>query len=249
MNVQFLQGVLTALETTEAPHCAHASHKASNAWYKAFHNIYGGIAADCTIPTGKNRYHKFKDKIVEIWLALEGEESHNLKDQGMRQLTTWRRAMDAKAIEVPDSPAGLTTKKGAKRASSGSAGGRPAKKMAHGMVAPAWAHLEEGKVLNESIPEPLRSLVHLRALAYELTNSDSTMIEDQYQTQLNVFLETPIVDMTPEGLFAHSQAIAVLWRCAKKLGKHAEAKSIQLAYSNTSQQYAQSLAGGSAVTV
>ena len=99
MILQFLQGVLNSLESAGAHHSAAASHKASNPWYKSFHSIYGGVASDCSVPTGKNRYHKFKDKIVELWVAIDQNENYTgpLADMAVRQLTSYRQACENKS--------------------------------------------------------------------------------------------------------------------------------------------------------
>ena len=78
---------------------AGVSRKANNAWYKAFDLIYGGDgASEYSIPTGKNRYHKFKDKILEVWVALENQapgENHLLpanNQLSMEQYDRYRQA-------------------------------------------------------------------------------------------------------------------------------------------------------------
>lgn len=91
---QFLNGVFDAIDQADAPAAAAASHKSNNAWFKAFDLVYGGVAADYSIPTGKNRYHKFKDKIVEVWIALEQHAApdHPCRPKAIQQLDEYRRA-------------------------------------------------------------------------------------------------------------------------------------------------------------
>ena len=57
------------MDEANAPTSYAASHKPENEWYKAFDLVYGNVAADCSVPTGKNRFHKFKDKIIELWIV------------------------------------------------------------------------------------------------------------------------------------------------------------------------------------
>ena len=139
MILQFLQGVLNSLESAGAHHSAAASHKASNPWYKSFHSIYGGVASDCSVPTGKNRYHKFKDKIVELWVAMDQHETYNgpLRDMAVRQLTSYRQACENKTTvgldgkpEKVDLDDGKDGNGGAKVAATPAKGGKnPGDKM------------------------------------------------------------------------------------------------------------------------
>ena len=121
-----MQGVLQALESAGAHHAAAASHKASNPWYKSFHSIYGGVASDCSVPTGKNRYHKFKDKIVELWQAMETHETYSgpLRDMAVRQLTAYRHACENKSTVGID---GKPEKVGNGSADGDKVGATPAK--------------------------------------------------------------------------------------------------------------------------
>lgn len=91
---QFLTGFLDSIESAGAPTTAAASHKSNNAWFKAFDLVYGGVASDYSIPTGKNRYHKFKDKVVEVWIALEQQApaDHPCRPKGLQQLEDYRKA-------------------------------------------------------------------------------------------------------------------------------------------------------------
>ena len=67
----------------------------------AFADIYAGVARDYSVPQGKNRYHKFKDKVVEVWQALEqlppGE--HSCRVRAVRQLHRHRLAVADHATE------------------------------------------------------------------------------------------------------------------------------------------------------
>mmetsp|Transcript_52507 Transcript_52507/g.58673 ORF Transcript_52507/g.58673 Transcript_52507/m.58673 type:complete len:640 (-) Transcript_52507:244-2163(-) len=93
----FLSQILDYIEQAGAPNCPAASHKTDNSWYKAFDLVYNSVASDYSIPTGKNRYHKFKDKIVEVWVALEQQEGghpgeHLCRSQAIQQLARHRKA-------------------------------------------------------------------------------------------------------------------------------------------------------------
>jgi hypothetical protein len=93
---QYLAGILTILEQTGCPNYPFAS--TSNGWTTAFHNVYATVALDCHHPVGKNRHHKFKDKMVEIWIAIEAEvvagrknpELSPVVELGLRQLERYR---------------------------------------------------------------------------------------------------------------------------------------------------------------
>eukprot|EP00535_Pseudo-nitzschia_heimii_P003899 CAMPEP_0197178646 /NCGR_PEP_ID=MMETSP1423-20130617/3864_1 /TAXON_ID=476441 /ORGANISM="Pseudo-nitzschia heimii, Strain UNC1101" /LENGTH=523 /DNA_ID=CAMNT_0042628429 /DNA_START=280 /DNA_END=1851 /DNA_ORIENTATION=- len=190
----FLTQVLQCIEEAGAPEAAAASHKANNAWYKAFDLIYGGVAREYSIPTGKNRYHKFKDKILEVWVALEAQapgENH-CRDLALEQYERYKRA----CAEVNKSSAGgghhhhhhhlqSAPNKAGKIGAGHSAGGSASGKLAGGkrsfstamgggpvLYAPSgtaalWKNLEEASVLG-SLPEHLRSLVHLKQLSKEM---------------------------------------------------------------------------------
>ena len=42
-------------------------------WADAFETIYQTVASAYALPQGKNRLHKFKEKMVELWCAMQGE--------------------------------------------------------------------------------------------------------------------------------------------------------------------------------
>jgi len=65
---QYLSGILHAVETSGCASQAVAT--TTNAWMTAFNIVYTTVATDCHLPQGKNRHHKFKDKIVEVWQAM-----------------------------------------------------------------------------------------------------------------------------------------------------------------------------------
>jgi hypothetical protein len=93
---KYLAGILTILDQTGCPNYPFAS--TSNGWTTAFHNVYATVALDCHHPVGKNRHHKFKDKMVEIWNAIEAEVVAGRKNPelspvvalGLRQLERYR---------------------------------------------------------------------------------------------------------------------------------------------------------------
>ena len=187
---QFLTQVLQCIEEAGAPEAAAASHKANNAWYKAFDLIYGGVAREYSIPTGKNRYHKFKDKILEVWVALESQapgENH-CRDLALEQYERYKRACaeanksstsgghhhhmqtapnKASKVAAGTSAGGASKLAGGKRSFSTAMGGGPALYAPSGSAAVLWKNLEEKSVL-ESLPGDLRSLVHLKQLSKEM---------------------------------------------------------------------------------
>ena len=249
------------MESAGAPLVAAASHKAGNPWYKAFHGVYGGVAADCSIPTGKNRYHKFKDKIVELWTAMEQIESHPLKDMGVRQINSYRLACENKISNKDSSPSTPKTPKTLTPATPGTAASnkragsdfktpnnntankRPNLGNNPTHVPPQqWRHLDEEKAL-KNLPEPLQSLVHLRHLGNEVQSTDNQtqLVEISYQRALSDFLESPLSKLSSETLMEMAQSCLALWRCSKRLQKSAECKAILFMYHSVVQDYLQSL--------
>jgi hypothetical protein len=68
-TLQLLRGLL---QVVEASGCAHVpTATTTNEWRAAFDDSYNTVLSDFSVPSGKNRYHKFRDKIVEIWKAME----------------------------------------------------------------------------------------------------------------------------------------------------------------------------------
>lgn len=66
-----LSSILQSIQENNASACLVASHQRSNPWNRVFHKVYDEIATDCSIPFGKNRYHKFKDKIIDLWVQIQ----------------------------------------------------------------------------------------------------------------------------------------------------------------------------------
>lgn len=170
---------------------AAASHKPSNAWYKAFDLVYGGVASDYSVPTGKNRYAKFKDKIVEVWTALEAtqgsSDSDDIRDRSCRtkamaQLAMYRQACEesikvaalkeeatAAAVVVAGSEAVVVADEGIRIAPAGEknkSSGLSSKRALFGLG--QWSGLDEVKTLAK-LPQPLQSLMNLRQLGREVT--------------------------------------------------------------------------------
>ena len=84
--------------------------------------IYGGIASEYSIPTGKNRYHKFKDKIVEVWVALEVQEpgQHHCRDKALGQLARHRQAcLEAATQKTPSGGETPTSRKSQRTSAAG----------------------------------------------------------------------------------------------------------------------------------
>lgn len=191
---EFLTQVLQCIEEAGAPETAAASHKANNSWYKAFDLIYGGVAREYSIPTGKNRYHKFKDKILEVWVALESQApgENDCRDLAMVQYERYKRACSEANKNVSHSGSSLLVNNsvGSHKASKlgpGSTPGSAAYKLAggkrsyntamgggaslpFGSPTGLWKNLDEKAVL-EGLPANLRSLVHLKQLSKEMVAS------------------------------------------------------------------------------
>jgi hypothetical protein len=192
--MQFLTQVLQCIEEAGAPETAAASHKANNAWYKAFDLIYGGVAREYSIPTGKNRYHKFKDKVLEVWVALESQapgENH-CRELAMDQYERYKRACSeanktgsngggtlasggsgvngnkASKTGAGQTPGSASYKlAGGKRSYSTAMGGGASLPSAGSQSHGLWKNLDEKAVL-EGLPATLRSLVHLKQLSKEM---------------------------------------------------------------------------------
>ena len=248
-DFQFLMGLLDTLDETEAPKAAAASHKESNEWYKAFHAIYAGVGRECSQPAGKNRYHKFKDKIVELWTAIEAYTGGDLPLRGraLEQLDEHRRACQ-------NHP---TMKRGGEpkaSASSSAAAAALAMKMAFrskpGVKPPThtrWEHLDEKAAL-ASLPGDLRNLVHCRNLATELgiTTTRSSM-EEQYEKALTQYLH-----MTPEegeggedALYSKCAGLALL---ARYCHTNKEKREITEVFERVLTEYLATLSGASLTT-
>jgi hypothetical protein len=231
---------------------AAASHKASNPWYRAFDLVYGGIAAECSIPTGKNRYHKFKDKIVELWTALETQapDDHPLKQRAIDQLDEYRKACQEQQLQVvkrddPKSPAtpskmpaekaGLPPGAGSAAALGKSAFPPPpmsASKRSYASMMPnsgiKWKHMDETAAIKK-LPEPLQSLVHLRHLGSEL-KAKST-VEIAFQKALDGYLKE---ECGKDDLYDKTMCLASLYRQSMS---PKESKEILAAYETAVSDY------------
>ncbi|KAG7359465.1 hypothetical protein IV203_034563 [Nitzschia inconspicua] len=259
----FLNGILDAIEAAGAPHAAAASHKASNAWYKAFDLVYGGVASDYSIPTGKNRYHKFKDKIVEVWCALEQDApaDHPCRGKAMAQLDTYRQA----CAEVNKPAVGSSSAVGTPKAVRTSTGGGTATKPSvissatakRGFAGPPsgvlYKNIDEVKII-ATLPEPLQSLLHLRQLQREMAattavritkknlEDHSRKVDTAYLDALNEFAgplddedeKKPDEPLDKDEAFARAQALAVLYRYANP---GMEQRTLSEAYQKAVDQY------------
>ena len=248
----FLAGILDALEEVDAPSCHAASHKSTNAWFKAFDLVYGNVAADCSIPTGKNRFHKFKDKITELWHAMETDapDDHPLKARALQQLAIYRRACEAVSSYpyASSAPPGTTTTNTNNHNPDLSSPSPSKKRPPPSLVdyhpnnnnkrpytstfrptaGRAWKHLDE-KVALANLPQPLRKLVHLRHMGLEIgatttvNNNNKQTVEVQYQQALQEYLQ----QTQPEDPFNKAQSLVLLHRLSQSVR---EAKEILTAY-------------------
>ncbi|KAL3921411.1 MAG: hypothetical protein SGILL_002761 [Bacillariaceae sp.] len=216
-----------------------------------FDLVYGGVASDYSIPTGKNRYHKFKDKIVEVWCALEQDAppDHHARDKAVAQLEVYRAACgDVKSAGISGTP---------KRSASAAGGSRMSAQQAkRGYAGPPqgvmYKHLDEAKVI-ETLPEPLQSLLHLRQMEKEMTATTSVKItkknlEDHSKKVDTAYMEAvtefaggddsddkkndPILDK--DEAYARAQALALLYRYANA---GIEQKMLSDAYQKAVDQY------------
>eukprot|EP00980_Cylindrotheca_fusiformis_P021709 scaffold8535_cov132-Cylindrotheca_fusiformis.AAC.17 len=235
----FLAGVLDAMDAANAPAAAAASHKATNPWYKAFDLVYGGVAADCSVPTGKNRFHKFKDKIVELWTAMETEapDDHPLKPRAMQQLTQYRLACEEASKAESASPKAPGAKSpGVKKPPSAavSAAKRSYNSTFHPTTGRTWKHLNEGSAL-EKLPEPLKSLTHLRHMGTEIGASTvKASVEVQYMAALEAYLTAAPPAGDSNAAYDKSQILVALYRLSQS---PKEAKDVLAAYERTVQEY------------
>ena len=239
---QFLTQVLQCIEDAGAPETAAASHKANNAWYKAFDLIYGGVAREYSIPTGKNRYHKFKDKILEVWQALEQQapgENH-CREVAMDQYERYKKACaeankHGGSLQSPNkvakTAAGQSAKlAGGKRSYSTAMGGGSFLSVNNSGY--LWKNLDESAQL-EKLPIKLRKLVHLKQLSKEMSaltsnrparkgvDEHSKKLDAAYMEGLTEFLGAEDVEMSDETTEAEayekSLVLAFLYRYASTL--------------------------------
>lgn len=221
----FLTQVLQCIEEAGAPDAAAASHKANNPWYKAFDLIYGGVAREYSIPTGKNRYHKFKDKVLEVWVALEGQDPgiNHCRELAMEQYERYKSAC-IEANKNAGSANGSTPNKAAKLgalsspAASKLAGGKRSYSIAMGggasvsqATSTLWKNLDEKAIL-DNLPAKLHNLVHLKQMAKEMVvgtgnrtarkslEEHGKNIDGAFLVELTKYLEEEgDVDMATEG--------------------------------------------------
>ncbi|GKY99708.1 hypothetical protein MPSEU_000924800 [Mayamaea pseudoterrestris] len=110
----YLSGILNALESSGCSKLSYAT--VNNSWNDAFQQVYATVASDCHLPQGKNRHHKFKEKIVELWAAMERDVldaskpdkcmEHALYALGMKQLAEYRSI--AKSVDRKRQAAGFS---------------------------------------------------------------------------------------------------------------------------------------------
>jgi len=222
----FLVGVLDALEQSGAPQAAAASHKVSNPWYKAFDLVYSGVAQGCSIPHGKNRYHKFKDKIVELWVAMEqhASDDHPLKARSVDQLEEYKKACANHAATPKKEPGSTPKTPGGLKTPADKILGAAGRRSFASSIALKWKHLNEAEAL-AGLPEPLQSLIHVRHIAAELSASNKAAIEEPFQTALEEYLKQVPEEKTE--LFQMSTSLALLYRLSQS---EKETKDITDAY-------------------
>ena len=225
-------GVLDALEQSGAPQAAAASHKVSNPWYKAFDMVYSGVAQGCSIPHGKNRYHKFKDKIVELWMAMEehASDDHPLKARAVEQLEEYKKACATQAA-TPKKEPGTPKTPGSLKTPADKILGASGRRSFASSIALKWKHLNEAEAL-ANLPEGLQALIHLRHMSTELSVGTKASLEEPYQTALEDYLK-----QTPEdkgGLLKMSMSLTLLYRLSQS---EKETKDITDAFERVMGEY------------
>lgn len=209
-------GVLDALDESGAPKAAAASHKLTNPWYKAFHVIYNGIARDCSIPHGKNRYHKFKDKIVELWQAIEsyGGGDLPLRDRALGQLDEYRQSCATQAVtpkKESSTPNGTPkTPNAVPRLKPQTSKLLPTER--YPTVGSRWEHLDEASAL-KSLPEYLQKLINIRNLVVEIGLGNKLAVDEQYERYLQEYLND--IPESQDALYEKLLGLALLCRYAQ----------------------------------
>lgn len=69
--LQLLSGTILLLHDCNC--ASYRSAASENPWARAFKEFYDSVASEYSRPSGKNRIHKFKAKMVELWKAMEME--------------------------------------------------------------------------------------------------------------------------------------------------------------------------------
>jgi hypothetical protein len=162
--------------------------------------VYTGVGHDCSQPQGKNRYHKFKDKIVELWTAIEAYTGGDLPLRGraLEQLDEHRRACQSHPT-IKREPRASTIKFATFRPKPG------IKPPTH----TRWELFDEKAALH-SLPADLQKLVHFRNLSTELGSSGKAAIEEQYEKTLNEYLRD--IPEGPDALYTKATGLAFLIR-------------------------------------
>jgi len=75
----FLRQVIEILETNQV--AAYPMATNDTPWSEAFDTLYSTVATEYALPQGKNRLHKFKEKMVELWSAMQGEVTLGIKSE------------------------------------------------------------------------------------------------------------------------------------------------------------------------
>lgn len=211
---------MNALEETGAPQAAAASQNPSNAWYKAFDQVYTGVARDCSVPHGKNRYHKFKDKIIEMWQALENYAGDDipLQDKAVAQLEEYRKACTLKATTPRKDfggwpiPKALAAPIPNKTPSRGGRASTPTSTKNEADRGQKWEHLDEAAAL-QKLPVRLRNLVNIRHLGIELYAGNRLAVDDQYDKALQTYLKD--IPDSPDAMYEMILGLAFLRRCSQ----------------------------------
>ncbi|KAL7576264.1 hypothetical protein ACA910_018092 [Epithemia clementina (nom. ined.)] len=115
----FLRQVIDIVEVNEC--AAFPMATADTPWADAFEAIYQTVASDYALPQGKNRLHKFKEKMIELWSAMQGEvtlgvksDAHPIYRTALKQWKLHQSVMrdKTKAVSTPTTAAGPANREG-----------------------------------------------------------------------------------------------------------------------------------------
>ena len=75
---EFLKQIIEILEKHQVASFTTAAE--NTPWHRAFTELYETVATEHALPQGKNRLHKFKEKMVELWNAMDSEVCQRMRE-------------------------------------------------------------------------------------------------------------------------------------------------------------------------
>lgn len=236
----FLQGVLHSVQAHQAHTVLKASGVEDNAWYQVFHAVYGGIAADnCSVPQGKNRYHKFKDKIVELWryIAVTAAPEHDVNSRLWKMARAQWDMYKSLLVVAGKSPVEITLDaKGSPAKIKKKGRGKAAATISRGMP---LMHFDPPAKKN-FLPSPLHELHTVWKMSLKHNDPvEMGYIRGDYQNALKAFTDECMGGPeTPTKLLWHLEGLNEL----REVDQEADMKSlIGNAYKNVLQRYLSAL--------